>query len=202
MPYIEDKNLLFIHIPKNAGKSIDVALGLVSPDDLGKIGQRSVMNRAITLAQRLCTNKFSRKKLYGTHDYTLCTQHLTLQEIQLLNLIPTERWPSIKSFAVFREPLARTVSTFMHFIGNGSATSKEFERFCFSWYSEHSNDHNIIVHRRRQIDFILDCRGRVGVDRPRRAMRPGSSRSTTSRRTPPTRTTTVTPGRGRRRSGT
>ena len=165
MPYFENDNLLSVHIPKNAGKSIEVALGLAEQANLGKVGRRSLINRVFTFAQRASLNLNSQKKLHGTLDVALCAQHLTLQEILLLGLIPKEKVESVKSFAVFRDPFERAVSTFMHFAGNQNSTSKDFEKFCSSWYFDESKDHNIIAHRRQQIDYILDCRGRVGMDR-------------------------------------
>lgn len=165
VPYAENDNLLFVHIPKNAGRSVEVSLGLTTHANLGRTGRRSVINRAFACGQRATANRVAFDKLYGTLDVSLCAAHLTLQEIVLLGRIPQPQWATLRSFAVFREPLERAVSTFMHFNGGRRPTARDFEQFCTSWYFAHDRDHNLLAHRRRQIDFILDCRGKIGVDR-------------------------------------
>ncbi|HEY5652871.1 MAG TPA: sulfotransferase family 2 domain-containing protein [Pontiella sp.] len=159
MAYIPDKKLLFIHIPKNAGKSIEVGLGMASSHALNVFGKRSLINRAFTSLQRKSSNPDARKHLHGSLDITLCAQHLTLQEIRLLNLIPEQDLKTLRIFAVCRNPWDRALSSFRHFIGVQDLTPVTFESFCESWYDMPPSDHNTLAHRRRQIDFIINERG-------------------------------------------
>lgn len=165
MPFFINDNLLFVHIPKNAGKSVEIALGLAEKENLGSLGRRSAINRAFTLFQRLTSNKNAQLKLHGSLDTTLCAQHLTFQEISLLQIIPHSENSSIRSFAVVRNPIERALSTFFHFFENKEINSDIFRWFCENWYDQCSSEHNLIAHKRKQIDFILDCRGKIAVDR-------------------------------------
>lgn len=164
MPYFPDQKLLFIHIPKNAGKSVEMALGLDKTlSDLYRLGRRGIANRAAVLLQRLTAPSQARRRLHGVLDVTLTAQHLTFQEIRLLNLAPAE---GVRSFAVIRDPFERAVSTFLH-VGNrdGGGGPEAFEDFCLRWFDLPHPDHNLMALSRRQIDFVRDCDGRIGVDR-------------------------------------
>lgn len=169
MPYSAEHNVLFIHIPKNAGRSIEAALDLISLKYFARLesrsGFRSTSNRLFTMLQRMTSNRHVAQTLHGTLDVALCAQHVTLQEILLLNLIDKDTLKGMKRFAVFRNPYDRAISSFFHFTDRKSATRKNFESFCRNWYEEASSDHSVLAHRRQQIDFILDTRGRVGVNR-------------------------------------
>ncbi len=165
MAYMQDKDLLFVHIPKNAGKSVEVALGLPGATDLSDLGRRSDVNRVATFLLRKTSNADARACLHGSLDVTLCAQHLTLQEIMLLDLIPREKRGNLKSFAVCRNPYSRALSSYKHFRNGGAADPRDFERFCETWYDESPKDHNTLAHQRQQIDFVLDTRGKPGVDK-------------------------------------
>ena len=74
MPILPDYNALFIHIPKNAGRSIETALlprGVASCS-----GRRSRLNRAAHLLQNLSASRTAARFLVGTRDVALCAQHL------------------------------------------------------------------------------------------------------------------------------
>lgn len=164
MTYFADKNVLFIHIPKNAGKSIEAALGLTDHADLNNVGRRSLMNRVFTLLQRQTSNSVARTRLHGTLDVSFCAQHLTLQEIQLLHLVPAIL--ETRTFAVFRNPLSRAVSTYKHFSSRQKVSQENFESFCKHWYTGAAPfNHNLLAHRRQQLDYLLDSRGQIAVDK-------------------------------------
>ena len=165
MAYIRDKRILFVHIPKNAGKSVEVALGLAQDGDLAKLGRRNMANRISTYLQRKTGSSDSRDVLHGTLDVALCAQHLTYQEILLLDLIPRRDRDDVRTFAVCRNPWSRAYSTFKHFDTAHVSDPLAFERFCRTWYEEQPSSHNTLAHQRRQVDFVLDTRGRQAVDR-------------------------------------
>ncbi|MET0013491.1 MAG: sulfotransferase family 2 domain-containing protein [Sedimenticola sp.] len=165
MPYIESKNLLFVHIPKNAGKSVEIALGLSDSHRLNRLGSRSLFSRASKLLLNMSANREARRTLHGTIDVSLCAQHLTLQEMELLNLIPCGESDMLRSFAICRNPWDRATSTYRHFSSETEHTKEGFQEFCKNWYSLDSGSHNQLAHKRQQVDFVLDCRGDLGVDR-------------------------------------
>lgn len=164
MPVFPDLNLLFVHIPKNAGRSIEEALfgNAQAPHS----GRRSTLNRAFHALTVLTAPKTVRSRLVGTLDHVLVAQHMTYGEMDLLGLLP-EGAPM--PFAVCRNPYDRAVSSVSHFADarNHAATPKtpdEFERALFAWLDRAPKDHNERAHRRPQIDYILDRRGRRAVE--------------------------------------
>ncbi len=165
MAYFQDKGLVFIHVPKNAGKSVEIALNLVTGKSLSDAGRRSKINRALTYLQRETRSDEVRSVLHGTLDLSLCAQHLTVQEIQLLNLLPEGKLSDYKTFAVCRNPWDRALSSFRHFTSSQGSSPADFERFCENWYSMKTLDHNVMAHQRTQMDFIVDTRGKVAVER-------------------------------------
>lgn len=164
MPYFNSLDILFIHIPKNAGRSIEEAL--FGDHDAPHGGRRSKLNRAAHALSVLTAPKDVRNRLVGTLDQVLVAQHLTYGEMDLLGLLPQgEPLP----FAVCRNPYDRAVSSVSHFVDarTHAATPKtpdEFERALFAWLDREPADHNERAHRRPQIDYILDRRGRRAVE--------------------------------------
>ena len=163
MPYIEEKSLLFIHIPKNAGKSIEASLGVVPNHFIHRPHTRGVVNSLCKYFLNITQNRYTRKRLFGAYDYVLCAQHLTLIEILMLNLIPEGKLSSTHKFAVVRNPYDRALSTFRHFSG-GSFDLDEFKRFWDDCDGNTTKDHNVIAHMRRQKDYIIDIDGNIAVN--------------------------------------
>lgn len=160
MAYSKDSNVLFLHIPKNAGKSIEVALGIVGREGAEAPRSRSFFNRLAKYLLSRTENNSVREKLFGTYDYSLCAQHLTYLEIKLLGL--DSEFCDLKPHiaCVVRNPYDRAVSTFMHF--NGHFDLSEFKDFWLkSWKTA---DHNVLAHMRRQVDFVCDSNGEVVAD--------------------------------------
>lgn len=164
MPYSEENNLLFIHIPKNAGKSVEVALGICSEAEVVSYRFRSLLNRAATYLQRKTKDTKVSSRLFGTLDYTLCTQHLTLVEIEVLGLLTPEQFHSCHKVAIVRNPWARAVSSYRHFSGRDAPVSG-FAAFLKQWLKDPPGDHNVRAHKRQQTDFLRDSKGTIeGVE--------------------------------------
>lgn len=165
MPVFHQHKALFIHIPKNAGRSIEEAfLGDAgTPDD----GRRNVVSRAGTWLQRRFSSPFAAKFLIGTVDYSLASQHLTYTELQHLRLVDENILSDYKSFCVARNPFDRIVSTVLHFAsaeGTAAPTNPaEFERLLGAWQDRDKSDHNLIAHDRTQADYVLNSRGQMAV---------------------------------------
>ena len=162
MAYLSEKKLLFIHIPKNAGKSVEQALGVVSEKIIIRPKTRSPLNLTAKFFLNKTQNHSTRSRLFGSYDYVLCAQHLTLQEIILLNLIPSAKLRRCIKFAVIRNPFTRAVSTFRHFtkgscVGDFISFWKEFPHY-------HGVEHNRVAHMRGQVDYLRDCSGRLAVE--------------------------------------
>lgn len=170
MPVCKQRNLLFIHIPKNGGQSIEQAL--FGDDFTAAIGKRSRLNRLATFAKRVTSTSDALTYLHGTLDYTLCAQHLTYSEIRLLGLVSEQFLKQAFSFSVVRNPYTRIVSSVYHFADEifpriGVAQPRcelELERAISVWLDLEPIDHNMLAHRRPQSEFVLDLDGNVAVD--------------------------------------
>lgn len=166
MPVFHALRTLFIHIPKNAGRSIEEALlqGNGTPDS----GRRSLANRAATLVQRRTGSDFVRTHLIGTLDHVFASQHLTYIEMSHLRLLPEEVLSGYRKFCVCRNPYDRAVSTVLHFTSEAGeeppATAPEFESRLKAWLDRPKTDHNLIAHDRPQSDYVLDDRGRIAIE--------------------------------------
>lgn len=159
MPYFRDQNLLFVHIPKNAGRSIEAALlGPTAPDG----GRRSWSNRLATGLQRCTAAIDVRERLIGTLDVTVAAQHLTFAEIELLGLLPADQLAHCRRFCVCRNPFDRAVSSVLHFCGTPH-DKPEFERALVRWVDRPPRDHNELAHRRTQAAYLHDTRGQAAV---------------------------------------
>jgi len=168
MPIFHKQKLIFIHIPKNAGKSIESAFfGKAGPG----FGKRNHLNAACKLLLRLTSSTTPRRDLLGSLDFVFAAQHMTLKEITELGLVTPNNCPCYQSFAVVRNPFDRAISSvFHHFaieLHSGTRsikTSDEFASAFRSWLDSEAQDHNHIAHKRTQWDFLsLDGRT-VGVD--------------------------------------
>ncbi|MBX3435506.1 MAG: sulfotransferase family 2 domain-containing protein [Pirellulales bacterium] len=165
MTYDPERNLLFIHVPKNAGKSIEALLGLVGRDELASYRFRSLPARAGTYLQRTFADRKALQRLFGTVDVTLCAQHCTLQEIELLGLVPRAILAEAFKFAVCRNPWDRAVSTYHHWRDRNREPSRaDFDAFWRGWLDRPPRDHNVRAHQRTQVAFVRDSTGRIAMD--------------------------------------
>lgn len=166
MPYCFEYKLLFVHIPKNAGRSIEEAI-FQSPT-APHSGRRSFVNRVFHGLSKMTAPRLPSKTLIGSLDQVLAAQHLTYVEMEMLGLLPCAPDSVDSVFAVCRNPFDRVVSSINHFWpGDQKLPTRpaEFEHALLAWLHRDVKDHNQRAHRRTQVDFILDKRGQRVADR-------------------------------------
>ena len=162
MPYLPEFESIFIHIPKNAGRSIEASLlpSGIDPDS----GSRGLVNRAARFILNASGNKIPPRYLMGTLDVVLASQHLTLAEIRLLNLLPLKVLDSSFKFSVVRNPYDRALSSIFHFNPYLPRSVQAVEEALHEWIYMDCRDHNVLAHRRRQIEFVRDIDGSISMD--------------------------------------
>lgn len=167
MPIFSDHKLLFLHIPKNAGRSVEAAL-------LGKAGSpdggwRSFANRAFAGLARTTKSRFAEQYLIGTLDISIASQHLTYVEMEMLGILPNNE--IFHSFGVVRNPYDRVISSVMHFSEwpwyeekDPRLLKKYFRARLDHWLDRPLQDHNERAHRRTQISYLRDSLGHLIVE--------------------------------------
>lgn len=166
MPIFHDPDLLFVHIPKNAGRSVERALlqGHDTPDG----GRRSVPNRAARWLLKRSAADLPRTHLIGSLDAVFAAQHMTYAEMEMMRLLPgqTPGTRAMEAFCIVRNPFDRAVSSVGHFHPAGAAPTDRdgFERALAQWLDAEPADHNEHAHRRPQFDYVLDMRGNRVVE--------------------------------------
>ena len=162
MPYFPQHRILFIHIPKNAGKAIESALNIKFQGNHSLLGTRSLPNRFFKLLLDKTSSKEAKQLLHGTLDVSLPAQHLTLNEIELLT--PSLSYNSqSRKFAVLRNPFDRAVSIFIHLRTHKEEINvQNFDKFLKSWGAS-TKEENII--KRPQSLYITNSSGAVGIDK-------------------------------------
>jgi hypothetical protein len=168
MPIFHEHGLIFVHIPKNAGKSVEAAfLGKGSEN----AGRRSKLNAAMKLLLRWTGSPVPRRDLLGSLDFTFAAQHMTIYEMTSLGLVSTSNCPGYGSFAVVRNPFDRVISSVFHHFSRDLKSRAlvidgpdSFGSALRRWLEDEPRDHNHIAHKRNQFDF-LTLNGRdIGVD--------------------------------------
>jgi len=160
MPFSKEKNILFIHIPKCAGKSFEVALGIATIEEVTKYKWRSFFNKASKYFLNLTKDRKSMERVWGVCDISLTLQHLTYSEIELLNILSKSELDNAIKVAIVRNPYDRAVSSYKHM---GSSFS-DFEDFLNNYYKSKNRNHNDLAHKRQQVDFLRDKKGNVVID--------------------------------------
>lgn len=160
MPRFDAAGLFFVHIPKNAGRSVEAAL-MGAPDPAAR-GARRPLGRIGTALSRLAAPALPRTHLMGTLDVALAAQHLTYAEVEILGLLPPERRHPDDTFCVVRDPFDRAVSSVTHTCGPQKDPAG-FERALERWLEAEPSDHNRRAHRRPQAHYLTDRAGRRAV---------------------------------------
>lgn len=131
MPISETYEAIFIHIPKNAGESIEKTLGMYEgPPE---------------------------KTYWGVVDHTVVLQHLSANALkQRLN--DDDRWDSYHKFAVVRNPWSKAVSEYQWYLNYGPKIS--FNSWVVSLANRIKINSSINVleigHNLPQSDYIYD----------------------------------------------
>jgi hypothetical protein len=163
MAYDRSQNLLFIHIPKNAGKSIEHALDIVPKQMIDRPGSlRSSLNGLLKKIHYLTNSRVPAEKLFGPLDIVLCSQHLSYQEIENLRLISAAELESARKFAVVRNPFDRAISVYHMF--HSETDIERFKKFWTCEVDQETQDHVRSVFFRPQFSFLCDQFGQLSVE--------------------------------------
>ncbi len=149
MPLDLENKLLFIHIPKTGGSSIEQALGMAKfegPDDqLTAVKKGSlIMTKSKTLS--LVTKN---------------TQHFTYRE---LCLETGHDYKDFRIFTVVRNPLDRIVSEFKYLKKiHGVRAPQDFSSFLSYVKDNISNVNSLDGHLTPMVEYIKGCEDRVKI---------------------------------------
>lgn len=147
MPVYPDKKLLFLHIPKCAGGTIDAAL---VEKRAAKVN--SYIERIINLYLKRIDPRS--KHLFGLGLFAFSLQHLTIDQILDLNLMTPEELHSYTIFTVVRHPEDRFVSAFASHSRSESYTCiNQFVEFIESEYHT-LLDFDLKSHLRPMNEFV------------------------------------------------
>lgn len=178
MPRDQSRNLVFIHIPKNAGKFVEDRYGLSAfPGRGGNQPGRSTIGKATSLLSLLDgPSQFKAiERLAGVVDVGLCAQHLTLMEMQLLGYLARDL-ASLQILATIRNPYTRMISVYLNqstgYDKYLPVSQENFERFAEYWPLEigskqvlrdypRERKHDKLAFRRKQVDFLRDIDGKI-----------------------------------------
>lgn len=118
MAISEEKNLVFVHIPKNAGKSVTTALNIFdlskSKKNRKRVQRNFIGNIGRYFSQHANQSSLISSPKMGMYDYPLYMGHCTLQEMISLRLSSIDFFKNAIKFSVVRNPFSRTHSLFNH----------------------------------------------------------------------------------------
>ena len=165
MPFLKEKNLIFIHIPKNAGKFIEDRYGMSDyPNSEANQGNRSIISNIARAVLKLDEDSQHFAKTYGRRmfDIGLVGQHLTLIEMQLYGLVPRDLF-EYKVLASVRSPYTRAISLYCNAVNQNSYNQNDFEEFCKNWTRDFNSNYKHIkfCQKRLQVDYLIDLDGNI-----------------------------------------
>ena len=141
MPISNTLKTIFVHIPKNAGESIEKSLNIYPTD------------------KDICF-----KNYWGTKNNREVLQHYTAQKIK--DSINNDMWESYFKFAVVRDPWSRAVSEYNWYLQFGpTITFQEWVESLPHRLNINSAIHILEVgHNIEQYKYICDKKGNILVD--------------------------------------
>lgn len=163
MPISDKHKIIFIHIPKNAGKSFEIMLGIHNQYH-GSPNSRSKLNAGLKYLLTSSKNKKAEKLLMGVIDKSYAAQHLTLQEMILGNWLNKEQLNEYHRIAIVRDPIDRAYSIFNHTSRDFDINNVEekFNSFLNEIpYRRFDQKHSRSCFYRQQIDYLRDLRGDI-----------------------------------------
>ena len=146
MPFLKEKNLIFIHIPKNAGKFIEDRYGMSDyPNSEANQGNRSIISNIARAVLKLDEDSQHFAKTHGRRmfDIGLVGQHLTLIEMQLYGLVPRNLF-ELKVLASVRSPYTRAISLYCNVVNQNIWNQNDFEEFCKNWTRDFNSNYRHI----------------------------------------------------------
>lgn len=162
MPISTQHKVIFVHIPKNAGKSIERSLSIVDKNDLKYKHQiNSILSILFFKFAKFLNYPNLRKKGFGTGFTQLTFQHMTyLEIISNLKINKDYKW-----LACIRNPYTRVNSLYKHHaLKNKNETIIEpFRSFVQRFFDSKkiSNNFDFIAHRKLQRQFLELPNGQI-----------------------------------------
>lgn len=145
MPKVLDGKAIFIHIPKNAGTSLEFAFGLGKPMDYSEAERKSL--------------------LFGRFEQHKAVQHYTPEQLVATGLLDLDSYRKMFSFAFVRNPFDRFVSEYKYRLKKqpGFASFDDFAEQVYIKWQEDALYGYLWNHLVPQVDYIYGRKG-LGVD--------------------------------------
>lgn len=161
MPISSDFKTIFVHIPKNAGTSIEKYLGMGHIDQL--YSHHPIKDTTLSYEKY----KFSAAELF--HVENICPQHLDAKSLQ--KIINPNIFDSFYKFAVIGNPYNRMISEYYYVQANDHARYNPYKRLNFEQFLDKafaaSKEEQLTIfdgHLLLQTSFILSNEGSILVD--------------------------------------
>ncbi len=152
VPYIHDHNLVFIHIPKNGGSSVENHFGLWKHnnhqfscnDKKKKIAWVSLNEEPVDIPGHVLSQN------YGTGDFLFSVQHYIPY---LARELDRENWDKYKKFTIVRDPYTRAISEYCYRHHGEKITMFDNERFK-NWFLGFCKTGYILDHYLPQVEYF------------------------------------------------